>query len=96
MPEEKKHFYFLLKKAVGFENYIHKKFIGAKRFSLEGTEALIPALDAIIEKGSNLGIEEFTIGMSHRGRLNVLANILQKPYEDIFNEFNGKFYDSNI
>ncbi|MCD6598108.1 MAG: 2-oxoglutarate dehydrogenase E1 component, partial [Bacteroidales bacterium] len=95
-PEEKKHFYFLLKQAVGFENYIHKKFIGAKRFSLEGTEALIPALDAIIEKGSNLGIEEFTIGMSHRGRLNVLANILQKPYEDIFNEFNGKFYDSNI
>lgn len=94
--EEKKHFYLLLKQAVGFEGYIHKKFIGAKRFSLEGTETLIPALDTVIEKGAELGVEEFTIGMSHRGRLNVLANIMNKPYEDIFNEFNGKFYDSNI
>jgi 2-oxoglutarate dehydrogenase E1 component len=94
--EEKKHIYFHLKLAVGFENFIHKKFIGQKRFSLEGAESLIPAMDAVIERGAELGIEEFIIGMSHRGRLNVLANVLQKPYEDIFNEFNGTFYDETI
>ncbi len=95
-PEEKKHIYFHLKLAVGFEQFIHKKYTGQKRFSLEGGESLIPALDAVIEKGADLGIEEFIIGMSHRGRLNVMANILQKPYEDIFGEFTGKFYDENI
>ena len=95
-PDEKKHIYFLLKQSVGFENFIHRKFIGQKRFSLEGAEALIPALDAVIERGADLGIKEFIIGMSHRGRLNVLANVLQKPFEDIFNEFNGKFYHSTI
>jgi len=94
--EEKKHIYFLLKQAVGFEYFIHKKFIGQKQFSLEGAESLIPALDAVIERGAELGIREFIIGMSHRGRLNVLANVLQKPYEDIFNEFNGTFYDETI
>jgi len=94
--EEKKHIYFHLKLAVGFENYIHKKFTGQKRFSLEGAESIIPALDAVIERGAELGIREFIIGMSHRGRLNILANILQKPYEDIFNEFNGRFYDETI
>jgi 2-oxoglutarate dehydrogenase E1 component len=83
-------------KAVGFEKFIHKKFIGQKRFSLEGGEALIPALDAIIEKGADLGIKEFVIGMAHRGRLNVLANIMQKPYRDIFNEFNGEYYHEEV
>jgi 2-oxoglutarate dehydrogenase E1 component len=91
-PEEKKLIYFHLKLAVGFENFIHRKFVGQKRFSLEGAESLIPALEAVINKGGDLGIEEFIIGMSHRGRLNVLANILQKPYEHIFDEFNGKSY----
>ena len=90
--EEKKLIYFHLKLAVGFENFIHRKFVGQKRFSLEGAESLIPALSAVIDKGGNLGIEEFIIGMAHRGRLNVLANILQKPYEQIFDEFNGKSY----
>ncbi len=85
--EKRKHFYYHLKIAVGFENFIHKKFVGQKRFSLEGAEALIPALDAVIERGSELGMEEFIIGMAHRGRLNVLANILEKPYENIFKEF---------
>jgi 2-oxoglutarate dehydrogenase E1 component len=79
-----------LSKAVLFEKFLHKKFTGQKRFSLEGCEALIPAVDAIIEKGSVLGVKEFVIGMPHRGRLNVLANILQKHYQDIFNEFQGK------
>lgn len=94
--KEKLHFYYHLKQAVGFENFIHKKFIGQKRFSLEGAESLIPSLDAVIEKGADLGIEEFIIGMSHRGRLNVLANILQKPVEDIFAEFLGEEYDDSI
>lgn len=91
-PEEKKLIYYHLKLAVGFENFIHRKFVGQKRFSLEGAESLIPALEAVINKGGDLGIEEFIIGMAHRGRLNVLANILQKPYEQIFDEFNGKSY----
>jgi 2-oxoglutarate dehydrogenase E1 component len=91
--EKRRHFFYHLKLAVGFENFIHKKFVGQKRFSLEGAEALIPSLDAVIERGSELGIEEFVIGMAHRGRLNVLANILEKPYESIFKEYTGKEYD---
>lgn len=94
--QEKKHIYKHLVKAVGFENFIHKKFIGQKRFSLEGAESLVPALNSVIERGADLGIEEFIIGMAHRGRLNVLANILKKPEEDIFEEFLGEEYDDNI
>ncbi len=94
--EQRRHIYHHLKHAVGFESFIHKKFIGQKRFSLEGAESLIPALDAVIERGAELGIEEFIIGMSHRGRLNVLANILEKPVEDIFSEFLGEHYDERI
>ncbi len=94
--EKRRHFFYHLKLAVGFENFIHKKFVGAKRFSLEGAEALIPGLDAVIEKGSELGIEEFVIGMAHRGRLNVLANIMEKPYERIFKEFYGTEYEDDI
>jgi len=93
---EKKHFYQHLKQAVGFENFIHRKFVGQKRFSLEGAESLIPALDTVIEKGSKLNIEDFVIGMAHRGRLNVLANIIQKPAENIFSEFLGEEYDDEI
>jgi len=95
-PDERRHIYDHLNHAVGFESYIHKKFVGQKRFSLEGAESLVPALDAVIERGSELGIEEFIIGMSHRGRLNVLANILQKPVENIFAEFMGEQYDESI
>lgn len=94
--EKRRHFFYHLKLAVGFENFIHKKFVGQKRFSLEGAETLIPSLDAVIEKGSELGIEEFVIGMAHRGRLNVLANILEKPYENIFKEYTGKEYEDEI
>lgn len=88
----KKYILRKLMRAVYFEKFLHKKFPGQKRFSLEGAEAVIPALDAVMEKGSELGIEEFIIGMPHRGRLNVLANILRKPYEDIFHEFAGVDY----
>lgn len=94
--EKREHFFYHLKLAVGFENFIHKKFVGQKRFSLEGAEAIIPALDAIIERGAELGMEEFIIGMAHRGRLNVLANILEKPYENIFKEFYAKEYEDDI
>jgi 2-oxoglutarate dehydrogenase E1 component len=94
--EKRRHFFYHLKLAVGFENFIHKKFVGQKRFSLEGAESLIPSLDAVIEKGAELGIEEFVIGMAHRGRLNVLANILEKPYENIFKEYTGKEYEDEI
>ena len=67
--------------------------MGQKRFSVEGGESLLPALDAIVERGSELGAKEFIIGMAHRGRLNTLAHILNKPYTDIFEEFAGKAYD---
>ncbi len=95
-PEEQKHIYWHLTHAVGFEQFIHKKFVGQKRFSLEGAESLVPALDAVIEHGANLGIEEFIIGMPHRGRLNILTNIMRKPAERIFAEFMGERYDGNV
>ncbi|HOX77583.1 MAG TPA: 2-oxoglutarate dehydrogenase E1 component [Bacteroidales bacterium] len=91
--DDRKYIYRDLARAVLFEKFIHKKFPGQKRFSLEGAEALIPALDAIMEKGALLGTEEFIIGMPHRGRLNVLANILRKPYSHIFSEFRGMKYE---
>lgn len=75
--------------AVVFEKFLHTKYVGQKRFSLEGGETTIPALDAVITLGSEMGAEEFIFGMAHRGRLNVLANILGKTYEQIFNEFEG-------
>ncbi len=82
-----------LRRSVMFETFLQKKFPGQKRFSLEGAEALIPALDAIMEKGTETGIKEFIIGMPHRGRLNVLVNILRKPFKDVFSEFEGVEYD---
>jgi len=94
--EEKKHMLQKLNQAVIFEQFLHKKFVGQKRFSLEGGESLIPALDAIIEMGANMGIEEFVMGMAHRGRLNVLANIFNKTYDAIFSEFEGKEYEDNL
>jgi 2-oxoglutarate dehydrogenase E1 component len=93
--DTKKRILSKLNEAVVFENFLGTKFLGQKRFSLEGAEAVIPALDSVIQKGAELGIEEFVIGMAHRGRLNVLANIMQKTYKDIFSEFEGKGYDEN-
>ncbi|NDK56772.1 2-oxoglutarate dehydrogenase E1 component [Pontibacter fetidus] len=87
--EYKKRILSKLNEAVVFENFLHTKFLGQKRFSLEGGETTIPALDALIDKGSELGVEEVVIGMAHRGRLNVLANIMGKTYEQIFSEFEG-------
>ena len=76
--------------AEGFEKYLHVKFVGTKRFGLDGGESLIPALEQIIKRGGNLGAKEIKIGMSHRGRLNVLANVMGKPFKAIFSEFFGK------
>ncbi len=88
--DEKRHILSKLNQATVFENFLHTKFVGQKRFSLEGLETLIPALEFVIQYGADLGVEEFILGMAHRGRLNVLANILNKTYDEIFKEFEGK------
>ncbi|MEB2784695.1 2-oxoglutarate dehydrogenase E1 component [Algoriphagus persicinus] len=87
--EEKKRILSKLNQAVVFENFLHTKYLGQKRFSLEGGESTIPFLDAVINTSSQLGVREVMIGMAHRGRLNVLANIMGKTYEQIFSEFEG-------
>ena len=79
--------------AEGFEKFLNTKFVGTKRFGLDGAESLIPALEQIIKIGGQFKIKEVKIGMSHRGRLNVLANVLQKSYKRIFNEFAGEMND---
>ncbi|MEY3241017.1 MAG: hypothetical protein RIR11_2455 [Bacteroidota bacterium] len=90
--EKKKRILDRLNESVGFEQFLHTKFVGQKRFSLEGGEALIPALDAAVNTAaeSEIPVDEVVIGMAHRGRLNVLANTLRKTYQQIFNEFEGK------
>ena len=80
--------------AEGFEKFLHTKYVGTKRFGLDGGESLIPALEQIIKIGGQSKIKEVKIGMSHRGRLNVLANVLQKSYKRIFNEFAGEINSS--
>ena len=85
-----------LNQAVAFENYLHTKFVGQKRFSLEGGESLIPALDQLISRSSQLGVDEVVLGMAHRGRLNVLTNIFGKSYKQIFSEFEGKEFEEDV
>jgi 2-oxoglutarate dehydrogenase E1 component len=87
--EGKKAIFKKLVEAEGFENYCHTKFVGTKRFGLDGCESLIPALEQIIKVGGGLGVKEVKIGMPHRGRLNILANVIQKPFKKIFKEFSG-------
>ena len=94
--DQKKHILSKLNEAVSFENFLHTKFVGQKRFSLEGGESLIPAIDSIIELAADKGVEEFVMGMAHRGRLNTLINIFGKSAKDIFNEFQGKDYDEEM
>ena len=93
--EQKLAIYKKLMQATGFENFLGKKFVGQKRFSIEGLEALVPALDTLINRGSELGVEHFVMGMAHRGRLNTLTNIFEKRPKDIFSEFEGKEFDFN-
>lgn len=94
--EEKKNILKKLNEAVSFESFLHTKYVGQKRFSLEGGEALIPALDQLLEQAANNGVKEFVLGMAHRGRLSTLTNIFGKSAKDIFSEFDGKDYDEDI
>src|SRR5665811_110633 len=94
--EHKKRILKKLNQAVSFETFLHTKYVGQKRFSLEGNESLIPALDAVIERAAEMGVEQFVMGMAHRGRLNVLTNIFGKAAKDIFSEFDGKDYEQEI
>ncbi len=89
-PEGKMAILERLTAAEGFEQYLHKKHTGTKRFGIDGGEALIPAIEQIMKRGGQLGLEEIVIGMAHRGRLNVLANVMGKPFTTIFAEFQGQ------
>ena len=89
--EEKKNILWQLTAAEGLERYLHTKYVGQKRFSLEGGDSLIPLLDELVQRGGTVGIEETIIGMAHRGRLNVLVNILGKAPTDLFSEFEGQY-----
>ncbi len=90
--DEKKQILAKLNEALAFENFLNTKFVGQKRFSIEGAESLIPAMDIGIKKAAELGVREFVVGMAHRGRLNVLSNIFGKTQRDIFSEFEGKAF----
>ncbi len=94
--EQRLHVLTELSHANLFEQFLHTKFVGQKRFSLEGSESLVPLLNALIERSGELGVQEVVMGMPHRGRLNVLANVLHKPYEYIFAEFEGSFLPNNV
>jgi len=91
--EEKKHILDRITAAEGLERYLHTKYVGQKRFSLEGGESFIASLDALIQRAGSQGVQEIVIGMAHRGRLNVLVNILGKMPHDLFAEFEGKHAD---
>jgi 2-oxoglutarate dehydrogenase E1 component len=94
--DRKKHILKKLNQAVSFEGFLHTKYVGQKRFSLEGNESLIPGLDAIVERAAEMGVKQFVMGMAHRGRLNVLTNVFGKSAKDIFSEFDGKDYEQEI
>jgi len=88
-PEGKRAILRKLIEAEGFENFLNVKYTGTKRFGLDGGESMVPALEQIIKRGGHLGVREIVIGMAHRGRLNVLANVMGKPFRAIFHEFKG-------
>ena len=94
--EKKKQILKKLNEAVSFESFLHTKYVGQKRFSLEGGESFIPALDALIEAAAEKGVKEFVMGMAHRGRLSTLTNIFGKSAKDIFSEFDGKDYEQEV
>ncbi|HYO10876.1 MAG TPA: 2-oxoglutarate dehydrogenase E1 component [Tepidisphaeraceae bacterium] len=93
--EESRAILFQLVAAEEFEKFLHTRYVGQKRFSIEGGESLITLLNTLIEDGSNLGVEEAILGMAHRGRLNVLAHVMNKPYETILSEFEGTYKQEN-
>ena len=91
--DEKKQILHKLNQAVSFESFLNTKFVGQKRFSIEGAESMIPGLDEAVNHGARHGVSEFVLGMAHRGRLNVLTNVFGKPRRQIFSEFEGKAFD---
>lgn len=93
--EEKKRIFEKVNNATVFEQFLHKKYVGQKRFSLEGGESLIPALDAIVQHGAQMGVKEIVVGMAHRGRLSTLVNIFEKDHKSVFTEFDGKTFDTD-
>ena len=94
--DDRRHVFSTLVAATGFEEFLHTKYVGQKRFSLEGGEVLVPLLDTLIEEAGGAGVEEIVMAMPHRGRLNVLANNLRKPYEMILAEFEGSFLPNAV
>ncbi len=92
--EEKQLLLHALNRAEAFETFLHTKYVGQKRFSLEGAETLIPMIREIVEEGAQQGVEEIVLGMAHRGRLNVLVNLLEKPYSLVFQEFEDTVQES--
>ncbi len=93
--EDKKKIFEKLSEATLFEQFLQRKYVGQKRFSIEGGEALIAGLERLVRKGAQLGVEEFVMGMAHRGRLNTLVNIFDKDIEELFGEFEGKEFDDD-
>lgn len=93
--EERRIVFNILNRATSFEQFLQKKFVGQKRFSMEGAEALMPALHALVQRASNHGVKEMVFGMAHRGRLNILGNIFKKDFKRIFSEFAGKEYEDD-
>ncbi len=93
--DEKRHIFKKVSSATIFEQFLAKKYVGQKRFSIEGGEALIPALDVVIQKAAELGVKEVVMGMAHRGRLSTLVNIFEKDHVSIFNEFDGKIFEAD-
>ena len=91
---QQKYIVSKLNAAEAFETFLQTKYVGQKRFSLEGAESVIPMMDAVIDQSAEHGLDEVVIGMPHRGRLNVLANIVGKPYSQIFSEFEGNLNPS--
>jgi len=96
VPEEQRHILFQLTAAEGLERYLHTRYVGQKRFSLEGTDALIPLLDDLVQRSGEAGVEEVVIGMAHRGRLNVLVNLLGKSPAELFSEFEGAYDTTHL
>ena len=88
--EDKRRLLARISRSAGFENFLAKKYVSEKRFGLEGVEMLIPCMKAMVDRSTELGVESVVMGMPHRGRLNVLANVCRKPLEQIFTQFAGK------
>lgn len=94
--DKKKNILENLNEAISFETFLNTKYVGQKRFSIEGNETIIPALDTLVEQAAQMGVDEFVLGMAHRGRLNTLTNIFGKSPKDIFLEFEGKDYEDKM